>query len=522
MQGRDAYRVELSAGASGLRFRCTCPVGLEGAFCKHCVAVALCWLDSGTPPAASLDREVREHLLTLGSEELVDLVIDTARQDPRVAEGLQARAITAADSPDAGALEGLVERAFAVHGFVPYREMWGYIGGINTALDAIEGFLDRDRGLAAISLIEAALRAAERALGHVDYSDGQMGGVIERLEELHLAACRHARPEPIGLAERLLAWELDGEWDVFDQAVLRYSEVLGAPGIARYRELAEERWDSVPALGPGDNRGQSFGERFRITRIMEALAELDGDLAQIVAVRARDLSSPYAFLRLAEVCAAHGDRDGALEWAARGMREFERADPRLRAFLADRYRECGRADEALELSWEAFSDRPGLETYKQLATDAEPLGEWPASRERAQALLIELSWRQADRESGRAWGPPRDRSELVRIALWEQDEEAAWRHACDGGCSDDLWLALAARRRAEHPENALAVYQRQVEVEISGRNRDAYRRAVQTMGEVRTVLEEMGRGADFAAFVAEVRQRHKRKRNLVKLLDGLA
>lgn len=89
------------------------------------------------------------------------------------------------------------------------------------------------------------------------------------------------------------------------------------------------------------------------------------------------------------------------------------------------------------------------------------------------------------------------------------------------GGNGGLWLELAARRREKHPADALAAYKSQVEVEISGKSREAYARAVKLMGEVRAVLEEMGRGEDFAAYVADVRESHKRKRNLVGLLDVL-
>ena len=49
VQGAESYAVELSVDDGQLRFACSCPVGSDGAFCKHCVAVALRWLrDHGT------------------------------------------------------------------------------------------------------------------------------------------------------------------------------------------------------------------------------------------------------------------------------------------------------------------------------------------------------------------------------------------------------------------------------------------------------------------------------------------
>ena len=75
----------------------------------------------------------------------------------------------------------------------------------------------------------------------------------------------------------------------------------------------------VPKLAPGDDRSERYGSRFRITRIMQALAQSSGNLADLVAVKERDLSIGYRFLQIAELCREHGEADAALEWAERGM-----------------------------------------------------------------------------------------------------------------------------------------------------------------------------------------------------------
>jgi len=57
VRGTRAYRVELWAQEDTLGFSCTCPVGDEGAFCKHCVAVfpvSGWWKDLQRGIAASL------------------------------------------------------------------------------------------------------------------------------------------------------------------------------------------------------------------------------------------------------------------------------------------------------------------------------------------------------------------------------------------------------------------------------------------------------------------------------------
>ena len=47
VRGTYRYHVELAVGDDGaLDYACNCPVGDDGAFCKHAVAVALSWLEN--------------------------------------------------------------------------------------------------------------------------------------------------------------------------------------------------------------------------------------------------------------------------------------------------------------------------------------------------------------------------------------------------------------------------------------------------------------------------------------------
>ncbi len=529
VQGAADYAVQLRAGKDGLRFSCSCPVGEDGAFCKHCVAVALRWIREQGLSAPTLD-DAQTYLQTLPAATLVELLIEHAHEDERLARRLLLMTTRPqrGASVDAISLRALIDQAFAYHGFVPYREVWGYTRGIEETTDTLDELLVQDRAGEVIELAEYALSALEQALEHVDDSDGQMSDVGTRLQELHLEACRRATPDPVALAERLFARELEGDWDIFDRAALDYADILGDAGLERYRELARERWAKVPKLHPGeDPNGERFGSRFRITRIMETLAELSGNLEDQIAVREHDLASPYSFLQIAELCHSHGDDDAALAWAERGMAAFPDApDPRVRTFLIKEYRRRDRIPDALEHSWTAFASRPTLEAYRELARDARSLGQWTERRTAAIALLESpeepaLKHKGGPRKAPR-WSLRHDNSELVRILLWENDPEAAWRAAGVGGCTEMLWLELADRRRAEHPEDTLTVYRQQVERTIAGKDKRSYAEAVRLIDQtIRPLFAKCARPEDFDAYIAEVRAAHRPKRNLMKLMDEL-
>ncbi|MGH8908235.1 MAG: hypothetical protein ACRD0K_17430 [Egibacteraceae bacterium] len=236
--------------------------------------------------------------------------------------------------------------------------------------------------------------------------------------------------------------------------------------------------------------------------MMEALAR---DLDELIAVKSRDLSTAYDFLQIAEACREAGEDDRALEWAERGVSSFgQRCDGRLRDFLAEEYQRRDRHGEALDLAWAVLASRPCLDTYKRLRERAERAGQWPSGRQRALDALR---------------GAGHDSSTLVEVLLWEDEPDAAWSEARRAGCTPALWLRLADARADTHPLDAAAVYRDRLEPTIALTNNQAYEDAVRLLGRLRDCLAAAGRPGEFAQVVAEIRATHKRKRNLMALLQ---
>ncbi len=532
VRGTRPYRVKLWAEGGEIRYSCTCPVGQEGAFCKHCVAVGLAWLDQRQPgqapgrksarPKVTMD-DVRVWLAQQDKNVLVDMIVDQAMNEDRLRQRLLLSA--AKRSPKGIDLESYrqsIDEAIEVGGFLDYHDVYQYASGIEEAVDPIEELLTEGHAVETIDLAEHAIKAVEEALESVDDSDGHMGGILERLQEIHREACKKARPDPEELARRLFAWELRTDWDTFFDAAESYAGVLGKKGLDVYRKLAEAEWAKVPPLGPGDDDGERYGKRFRITHIMETLARQTGDVEAVVAVKKRDLSSAYAYLQIAETYKAARKHDLGLEWAERGITAFpERTDSRLREFLVDEYHRRGRHDDAMPLVWAEFAESPSLERYRDLKSHADRNGQWKEWRAKALDLLRE-SIAKEKREVRRnrwGWSSWADASELVRVFLWEKDVDAAWREAIDGGCSNALWMELAAKREGDHPEDALPIYQRMIEPTINLKNNEAYREAVGLLKKARALMTRLGRSDEFARYLASIRAAHKPKRNFMKLLD---
>ena len=300
--------------------------------------------------------------------------------------------------------------------------------------------------------------------------------------------------------------------------------MLEETGLAEYRRLAEEEWASLPEIGPGADRRECYGSRSRLARIMETLARQGGGPEALVAVKSKDLSDARAYLEIAQIYKKAGDRDKALGWAERGMRAFpESPDPELRDFLAKEYHNRRRHGEAMELIWTAFAEAPHLANYQKLKAHAIWAGAWSRWRERALEFLREDIARKR-KESGKArhrWSSTPDHSRLVEVYLWENKAENAWREAQEGGWSEGLWLRLAAEREEEHPEDAVPIYQHRAERLIEQTNKGAYVEACEYLVKVHELMGRLGREPEFAAYLEEIRKKHRRKRNLMKLLDGM-
>ncbi|MEU7811610.1 SWIM zinc finger family protein [Pseudonocardia sp. NPDC049154] len=498
--GSEPYVVELDAGPDGLDFRCSCPVGVSGSFCKHCVALAL--VAAGSPDTAP---DPRAYLETLSHVELIDMILDAAGRD----EVLHTRLAAAAADPDAPeSLRRVLFDAIVPRGYVRYDEAYGYLQTVDAVVDRVEVLLDAGRPDLVLELTEYAGDCAERAVEYVDDSDGLLGGICDRLADLHLAACEAIRPDSRELARRLHAREsAGGDLALFDDAVSRYADLLGEAGLAFYRDLVERDWAELP------ERGAAYDPaRLRVLSTLEALAALTGDVDAEVEAMARDLSSTYRFLRIAERLLREDRHDDALRWAERGLELHGLTDARLVDLAAEEYQRAGRGAAAADLLRRVLDRAPTLGNYQRLAEHARRAGTWAGRRDEAFARLrAEVDRREPPRYR---WQPPADASLLVEVLLWESDPDAAWAEAQRGGCSGPTVMLLARACQELRPLEVIPLYQREIEAAIGRKNNSAYAEAIELLGEVEPLFEADG----FADHLAELRRTHRAKRNLMALL----
>ena len=117
---------------------------------------------------------------------------------------------------------------------------------MHAAIERIGALLPAGRAAEVVEITEYAFRRVDKAMGQIDDSSGWFSEIVSSLERLHHDACVVAKPDPVNLARRLFAFEIDGDWDILVDSVEKYADVLGDDGTAEMRRLAEERWAELP------------------------------------------------------------------------------------------------------------------------------------------------------------------------------------------------------------------------------------------------------------------------------------
>ncbi len=507
--GTEDYRTVLTGSGKRIGGECSCPAFEEWGVCKHMVAVALKANAEGgeeKPEGAGTLARIRQHLKSKGIDALVETIVELAERDAKIYRKLDLAATTSqADDPTLEAsLRKAIDKATRTRGLVEYGEAGDWAAGVEGVLDAVAALASNGRGGLALKLVDHALSKIEAAIQHIDDSDGYCGAVLNRAGEIHLAACKAMRPDPVKLAGQLFSREMDDQYEIFHGAAATYADVLGEAGLAEYRRRASEAWEKLPPRFNGRGSMQDHDSGYDcLKRMLDFFAERDGDVEAQIALRAKDLSSPWKYLELAEFCLSQGREEEALSRAEEGLWIFEDGQPdgRLVDFAAQLMVKKKRKSDAEALLWRAFEKAPSLEFYGKLRL----IGGAPV-RERAIAFLEE---RLAKKKPSQ-WHLPS--TLLIQVLMKEKMFDQAWQIARRHGTSPGLAEDLARASETSHPAEALEVYaQRVAEMVNTGSSYEEAAQLVVRMAGLRGATEQ-------SAYVDGLKERYHRKRNFMKLL----
>jgi uncharacterized Zn finger protein len=503
VEGSADYFVELTLNGDKLSAHCDCPV--DG-FCKHAVAAALAWRgDAPVKPKTRKESapDLSAFLKKQSAERLAQLLAKYAHEYDGVRRELTLLARVESARDDPAALDKAVRGFLNVRRFLDYRGSIAYARELDGLIELLRQTLEQNPALCA-RLCEAAAAKLFRIYENSDDSAGAIGDRFYTLGQIHQRACLAASPPPKELAKRLYPLALEDDWGFFDLA--HYKRALGEEGLAAFAAQAQKAWDNLPPLKPGMDRYD--GHRWKLRYLLEAWAKEAGDHDYLIALRSRDLTSAHDHIQLVETYRQANRPREALAAAERGMKAFPN-DWQLREIAARELRESGMDDEALALLWRNFEQQPSEQFYQKLLSAAGSQREsW---RERALEHI-----RSRERPWGKNGKP--DASLRIAILLNENRLEDAIDLASSHTCSLHVLEALAPRTAKTNPSAAVAFYRRMTESTMANHPGNAAYAAV--AGYLRCMRPLMA-VSEFDAYMADLRQRFRAKRNFIKALDEI-
>jgi hypothetical protein len=358
-----------------------------------------------------------------------------------------------------------------------------------------------------VSLLEYAFTRTERAMQHVDDSDGWITSISIDIADAHLRACGLAPPNSKTLARRLAKLELEFDLDTFRGAAGRYAQVLGREGLAEYRTLIDAAENELRSKV--HDRWSSEVVRVREARIGLALGS--GDVDELIRILNAPRLVPHDCVTIVDALRGAGRSTEAIQWARRGLATpgfSEHFFVDLRTRLADLLIAESDVAGAREVRLDGFHASPTPQSLHMMLELCEP-----AERDTQRQEAIDWLGDRARSRPGNETG-----SELVRVLLFEGDIDDAFDASQQFGCSSDLRLTLARALERTRPADAISLYEPEVEKLINRKARNHYLAAISLLARVRVLYLATQNTTGWDRYLADLATTHRAKRSLMAML----
>ena len=460
-------------------------------------------------------RDITEYLDAQSREALRGIILREAERDEGFEKRLHLLSQADTEEVDIPRLRKALRQAIGSgRKYIEYCVVPEWVEDIQTVTDAIARLPLEGYAFSVMDLAEYGLDLMNEVLDSVEDPGFKSADVIDALQSLHLEGCRAFRIDPEELAALLLEKELNDRFCLYDDVLRRYADLLGEAGLARYRELAIERWEALPPAGVRQKDDLEISaddtQRSSLRDIVERLHK--GDEKALIRILEKDLNGPRDYVELARRYDADHQPEKALEIAEKGRaifcKKFE--DRLLSEYLAEAYCRVGRMQDVWALLWKEYDRFPNFRDYERLKDYGRQGGVWENWKDN----VIKRANKSATR---------RNASLSVQIYLAENMPEDAWKTAQKYGCNNPSWLALADIRATTHPQDAIDVYKRIAEGKMQLTGDEAYAQAFELIKKAEKLSADTEpRRAAFVEWIASIRKAYKRKRNMMKLLDKLS
>ncbi|MFK8015402.1 MAG: SWIM zinc finger domain-containing protein [Gammaproteobacteria bacterium] len=511
----DRHEVEVRRTPRGFEGHCSCAQSDGFDFCEHCVAVALALDARETQRAAAQagapEARLQLYLDDLPREKLIEVVANAARDLPDLNERLQLHADIAAGAMNVRRARKMVTAA------MPLRQIWQrplvrrYFAKAVTAMNGLLQVAPAMEPATLINVAEYALDRYESVLERVDDSDGNRWFLQDRLRALLAVALAHVDWSVERKADYLLDRVLREQYDLFDKGMSEFWQVLEPRVRAVFFDRAGRRLD---ALVDGTSEDELFGlHRTVLVELLRTDATQRDDVDALIALEKANLRGSLDRYRLAGLYLRKPDLDAALQM-------LDEADARAHSGHYDHalrvaiHRARCEWDDAVAAQVRVVLAAPSLPAYRDLQALVKNTGSSAKTLRNLHAAL---------RGQLNTGSPGRSQSAelLAELAFESGDADGAFALVVEHVSDAKRLLEMARWFETDEPVRATQLIDCAVEATIAQKKNWAYKETVSIIWSQRATFDRLGPQV-FASFVADLKVRHKAKRNLVALLEAAA
>jgi hypothetical protein len=272
-------------------------------------------------------------------------------------------------------IEGQMELALNPGAFIPDRECFSFVSGLEEVAAEVAKLIGTDSARAA-TLYETFLAGCYEKAEEFHDSSGYLGQFVAGLIRGWIKARQASGADPDETVVGLLAWMDNDPYALCYEVEKDAAKAFNKAGLAAFEKRIRARFEAAATVKPA--QGKALGHeaeylRRRCSEILRTIYLVRRNLAAYLAhatqtgITARDCHA------LAAMLLARRKPEEALAWVERGI-ALDRENPHGRTSagydLTRLHRELltrlGRGNEAIEAAWAEFRKDPGKYSYDEL------------------------------------------------------------------------------------------------------------------------------------------------------------
>jgi len=404
-------------------------------------------------------------------------------------------------------LEQAIEVALSPGSFISYNAAWSFVDDVQDVANDIGKIIKKEPKRAA-HLFETFIAACHEKADEIDDSSGNFGMLVEGLFHGWIKARQTANDDPDEIAKSLLSWMEDDPYGFCHDLDREAVKVFDKKGLAAFVRQIRSKFESSLIQDDKEKCFPGYARR-RWGGVLKTLLAAQRNIDAYIALCEQTELEAKDCKAIAEIYRSRRRPEDALSWVERGL-ESVRSDSRrsfdehdLREMRRALQAKLGRPGDALQSAWFEFEAHPSTFTYKELMRYV------PAKEK--------MTWRQ------KAMAASEKGNLSSQIELWLEKKESdrlvsRLRRAPDEELEDlSLYRTepLAHKLERSHPDISARVYLALCMRIVNAGKSKYYNAALDNIEHSKKCYAKAGLDADWQVVVADVRERHFRKKGFM-------